>query len=155
MANPSDQAIVLIYNYITTNISGGFSNNNDYLSNFLNNPYYEENPIPPDYIPTDFNASNIMNVLSPSSIHNVLNLPCTATDVLPLLNGTHDSDNLFLCNVWAQAYYASQSITLLEYLSVTGIINTFVLDTSYLSGISWAQVNLGRPADPADIAASR
>lgn len=156
MAYPTDNAIQLINDYVTTSVSGGFSNDDIYLVNRLNDPYFSGNPALQGSVYTNFSAPSIFNVLSPSSIRNIVNSPGTAVAVIPLLNTTpHKAVDVGLSTVWATAYYLSNIITVSEFISITGIINQQIPDPAYISGISWSQLYIGRPIDLNDIESSR
>lgn len=156
MAHPTQNAIDLIRNYITTSISGGFSHTNTYLSDTLNDPYYSGNPVPQGHVYTNFQSYDIIQTISASSVQNVLACPGSAVTLLPLLNQIpHDAINITLLNAWAGTFYKGSIITPTEYVSVTGIINATIPDPSYVSGVSWSSVYIGRSVDTEDIQASR
>lgn len=156
MANPTPYAISLIKNYINNNISGGFSNSNVYLTDRLNDNYYTANPTPPSYIYTSFQAPEILSLLSPSSIKNVLASPGSAVALLPLLNTLpHQETDINFIMTWAQAYYVSSIITGAEYVSITGTVLSQTPDPTWNSGVSWSMFNLNRYVDLDDIQSSR
>lgn len=156
MSQPTDYAINKIRSYVNAEISGGFANSTLYLVDRLNDLCYSGNPVAQSMVYTTFNAKDILNVLSASSVNNVLAIPATSTDILPLLNTIpHTETNIYWCNVWNNAYYGGGSITPSEYASLTGIINNKILDPSWNSGISWAQVELSRFSTQEDIDYSR
>lgn len=156
MAHPTQNAINLIKNYVTTSISGGFSNTNVYLCNTLNDPYYSGNPVPQGHVYTNFQSYDIIEMISASSVQNVLACPGSAVTLLPLLNQIpHDSINIGLINAWAGTFYKGSVITPAEYVGVTGIINATMLDPSWNSGISWSSIYLGRSCDVDDIQSCR
>ena len=156
MSSPTLSAITSMKNYITQSISGGFSQTDIYLCTALNDPHYSGNPIPQPMVYGTYNTPTILGLISPSSIKNILASPGVGAGLLPLLNTTpHTIRDVTFANSWALAFESVGLITPSEYVSITGVINTKVGDSSWNSGVSWSYVNLGRSVDLEDIEACR
>ena len=167
--NPSPAAITLIDTYVI-GLSGGWAGNTDaQILTAINAPSIA-NPASQGTVPASFTADSILlsGAISTASVAKLLALPSYDSTVIPLLNlSVKTGADITNLNGWAKAYFMAGALQQSEFDALaapcpgttagaaTGLFNQTQPDPSYQSQLSWAQVNLGRPADENDIAAAR
>jgi hypothetical protein len=167
--NPSPAAIALIDTYVT-GLSGGWAGNTDSQILAAINAPVTANRTAQGTVPATFTADSILSsgVISAASVAKLLALPSYDSTVIPLLNqATKSATDVTNLNGWATAYFMAGALQQSEFDALaapaphttagvaTGLFNQTVADPTYQSQLSWAQVNLGRPADENDIATVR
>jgi hypothetical protein len=148
MANPSPQAIAKIRSRV-----GDWSRSDATIADALNAPDPAfPNPIgEPPTIPRPFTFADVMGRLSPESVANVRSLP-TGVDIIDKINSQDRSGIAH----WIAALSATPAlISGVEASNVMDVITATDPDPNWNPNLSWAIVNIGRPVDGQDVAASR
>lgn len=143
--NPSPSAIASIRARITD-----WSPSDSTIAAALNAPSIA-NPTPQPQLPKPFSFGDVMGCLDSGSIAKIRDL-ATGIDLINKIN----AGDVVGIGHWIIALQAGTPlITSDQATAVTAVITATIGDPTWSAQLSWAAVNLGRPADAADLAASR
>ena len=144
--NPSPEAIAAIRAHVTD-----WTPDDATIASNLNAPSVPNPVQAAPTVPKPYTFADVMSCLSSASIANVRSLP-TSTALITAINAR---DTTSVLN-WLSALQAgSPLITTSEAQAVQGVVTATEPDPTWAAQIGWAQANLGRPADAADIYAAR
>jgi hypothetical protein len=101
-------------------------------------------------VPATFTAAGVFACLSAGSITNLKGY-AALTDLQAAITAQSPQDVID----WFTIPLAIGDVTSAEVTAVTALVQATQADPSYPTEVSWAQANLGRPADLADIVAAR
>ena len=146
--NPIPDAITALQGYID-GMSGGWTNQDSAIVSAMNAPS-AANPTPQGTIPTPYTITQLVGSLSSGSLANLDTFPA-----LYQLMQDIDANNTGNVLIAVEFLAAAGKILSSEATAIEAIVEATELDPSWPSQIGWAQANLGRPADSADIEAAR
>ena len=155
MSNPTQSAVISIVNQVSGNIPGGFSNNAINLVSDLNNPYYEPNPNPLSYIYKTYTSYDVCKLLPTGVLNTFMYIPGFNDIIVPNLD-TNPKTSAIIAQItnFLVRCSGAQIITGTQLNNYSGYIGNLIPDPTYISGISWAQANIGRSIDIDDINAA-
>jgi len=144
MAEPTAAQIALIRARVTD-----WTPTDETITAALNTPAIA-NPAAQGTIPRRLVKMEVLGLIAPGHVAAVLNYPNLA-----LVYAAFDAQDHASATSWAQALAMIGAIDNTDAAAVIGYINTPVPDPAWPAQISWAQANLGRAADTADVWTAR
>lgn len=144
MANPTPAAIAAIRARVSDWTPG-----DQQIADALN-VADQANPIPAPPIPKPMDSETLLGKISNVAKGKVYRQPA----IVGLQNSIHSGDRKAVKSWFALALVGGD-IGQAEYNDLVTEIDATIPDPRWPDKVSWAQINLGRPADAADIAAAR
>jgi hypothetical protein len=144
--NPSPAAVNLIRSEVSD-----WSPSDPAIVAELNTPSIP-NPTSRGTVPVPLSVAAVLGALSQASI---MNLFTKGSGIVPTIRDDLNAQDRNACALWAQGLAESSIITSGELGALQAVLTATQLDPSWPAQISWAQANLGRPVDAADVAAAR
>lgn len=167
MANPTPAAVAALKAQVPT-LPGGWSGSDIAIAAALNGTLVA-NPTPQPTVPKPFDASAVMIAVSPATLKALLGLPSFEATIRPLLEHPEPKDaaTITALNRWAAGLSRAGMLSQAEFDALAapapgttagapvGIFNQTQPDPGWTAQVGWGVAMLGRPVDPADVAASR
>jgi hypothetical protein len=144
MAHPTPAAIAAIRSRVTD-----WTPADSAIAAALNTPAIA-NPKPQGRVAKPFAATDLLPLLDRATLAGLLGVPVFAT-ILDAIN----AGSITACNAWVATLALAGLISPAQASGLTSVINATQPDPAWPALASWASINLGRPADSADIAESR
>ena len=145
--NPSPTAITAIASKVPT-LPGGWAGNADAaIAGLLNTPSVA-NPAAQGTVPNPFSAADLINAASPANRAALASLILGSAAFIIAQDRVHMTAGI-------TALADCSAIQAADATAMIAVLDATIPDPSWPAQLSWAQINLGRPVDTADITVSR